>query len=70
MSPGSQGITREWNATRYGGGKVMFATVFSACTSPLSTVETFSFSTSGISSGITSTGPKLKNVSKLLQRVR
>jgi hypothetical protein len=39
-------------------------------TSPLRTVETSSAPMSSISSGVTSSGPKEKKVSKLLARVR
>ena len=48
--------------TRRGGLWVMFATTFSAWTSPLWTLWTRSSLTSGTSSGVTSSGPKEKKV--------
>ena len=48
----------------------MFETVLLRRPSPFKTVETFWMSTSSISSGVTSSGPKLKKVSKLFERVR
>ncbi len=70
MSPGSRVMTREWNATSHHGRKVMWETTLRRWTSPLRIVATSSASTSGTSSTVTSSGPKLKKVSKLLARVR
>ena len=67
---GSRVITREWNETSHQGEKVMFETVLLRRTSPFKTVETSRASKSAISSGVTSSGPKEKKVSKLLARVR
>jgi hypothetical protein len=63
-------MIRERNETRDHGKKIMFETVLVRRTSPLRTVATSRSSTFAISSGVTSLGPKLKNVSKLFGRVR
>src|SRR5829696_5423992 len=69
-SPGSRVMTREWNETSHHGEKIMFETVLLRHTSPFRTVETSRLSRSAISSGVTSSGPKEKKVSKLFERVR
>jgi hypothetical protein len=63
-------MTREWKATSHHGRKVMFETTLRRCTSPLWIVATSRASTSATSSTVTSSGPKLKKVSKLFERVR
>ena len=63
-------MTREWNETSHHGVKVMFETALVRRTSPFRTVETSKASTSAISSGVTSSGPKEKKVSKLFACVR
>ena len=68
MSPGNRVMTCEWNETSHHGENIMFETVLVRRTSPLRTVKTSSAPTSAISSGVTSSGPKLKKVSKLQER--
>ena len=69
-SPGSRVMMREWNETSHHGEKVMFETVLVRWTLPLSIVATSRVPASSISSGVTSSGPKEKKVSKLFERVR